>query len=555
MTHGYALEVRNLSVSYGTDEQKAVHDLSFEIGKGESVALVGESGCGKSTTAHAIARLLGKNASIEGAVQLNGQDLLGVSERQMEDVRGARIGMIFQEPMTSLNPVHRVGSQIAEAIKRHQEIRSGQLRPRVLELLDLVKLPDPVRIANAYPHQLSGGQRQRAMIAMAVSCSPELLIADEPTTALDATVQAQILDLLDGLRRDLSMSLLLISHDLPLVARWTDRVIVMHHGVKIEELPSATLFSNAHSAYTLGLQESSLKLDKALHYRKTTLTEIRSQRDEHGNYQFIRLEPRLRHEAPPPQEEQNLVEVRNLTVDYKTASGPQTRAVDGVSFSIRKGETLGLVGESGSGKSTIGRTIMQLAKPVAGSIALEGTELTALSERRLRPLRPSFQMIFQDPYGSLNPRRTVGDILETTLIVNGESNGTTRRAMIAKTLNSVGLAKTAAHKFPHEFSGGQRQRIGIARAIIIQPKLIVCDEPVSALDVSVQAQVLNLLVELKREYHLSYLFISHDLAVVQYISDHVMVMKDGKIIETGDHASIWQNPATDYTRELIAASA
>jgi peptide/nickel transport system ATP-binding protein len=555
MTQAHALEIRKLRVRYGAHEQNAVHDLSFDIAKGESVALVGESGCGKSTTAHAIARLLGKNTAIEGTVRLNGVELLDFPERQMEDVRGARIGMIFQEPMTSLNPVHRVGTQIAEAIKRHQGLSSAQARQRVLELLDLVKLPDRVRIANSYPHQLSGGQRQRAMIAMAVSCSPELLIADEPTTALDATVQAQILDLLDGLRRDLSMSLLLISHDLPLVARWTDRVIVMHHGVKIEELTSAELFSRARTAYTRGLQESSLKLDNALHYRKTTLTEIRSQRDEFGNYQFIRLEPQSRQEDFPSREQENLLEVRGLTVDYANASGRQNRAVDDVSFSIRKGETLGLVGESGSGKSTVGRTIMQLLRPLAGSITLDGTELTALPERRLRALRPSFQMIFQDPYGSLNPRRTVGDILETTLIVNGQRNASTRQAMIAKTLNSVGLAKSAAQKFPHEFSGGQRQRIGIARSIIIQPKLVVCDEPVSALDVSVQAQVLNLLVDLKREYHLSYLFISHDLAVVQYISDRVMVMKDGKIIETGDHASIWQNPATDYTRQLIAASA
>ncbi len=556
------ISIKDLNVAYGhIDSQKAVNSLSFDISPGEAVALVGESGCGKSTTAHAIMRLLPSRAHIGGSVNFRGIAINALDEPGMCRIRGNRIGMIFQEPMTSLNPVYKVGWQITETLRRHTPLRGRLLRQRVLELLDLVQLREPARFVDAFPHELSGGQRQRVMIAIAVACSPELLIADEPTTALDATVQARILELLDRLRRDLSMALLLISHDLPLVSRWTDRVLVMHHGEKIDELASDRLFADAHSPYTRGLQGASLRLADGRHYREKSLPEIRAYRDSQtGAYDFALTQPQPYPARPQASAgiaagfDTPLLNVKDLSVGYRDRKGGVNRVVNEVSFSLDRAETLGLVGESGSGKTTLGRAVMQLLKPIAGSIVFEGTDLTRLSEPRLRTLRRNFQMVFQDPLNALNPRRSVGDILETVLAVHGEKNRIDRARRVRETLDSVGLPAYTIHRYPHEFSGGQRQRIGIARALVVRPKLLVCDEAVSALDVSIQAQIINLLVELKREFDLSYLFISHDLAVVQYISDRVLVMKDARIIETGDHKSIWCAPTHDYTRDLVAAS-
>ncbi|MBZ9655256.1 ABC transporter ATP-binding protein [Phyllobacterium lublinensis] len=551
------LSIVDLKVAYGGGGRagNAVNGLSFDIMPGEAVALVGESGCGKSTTAHAAMRLLPDTVAISGGIRFQGRNLIEIPEAEMEAIRGNRIGMIFQEPMSSLNPVYRIGHQIAEAIRHHQQLDKIQVRKRVLELLDLVQLPEPQRLIDAYPHQLSGGQRQRVMIAMAVSCMPDLLIADEPTTALDATIQAQILELLDKLRRELSMSLLLISHNLPLVARWADNVIVMHHGEKMEALAASDLFTEARHPYTRGLQGASIRLDENNHYLQRPLAEIRSYRDSSGQYQFALNQRNAREKNRPPTAATSLLRVEGITIDYGDKRGRLTRAVDNVSFELAKAETLGLVGESGSGKSTLSRAIMQLVRPTSGGIWLDGVKLTGLKDRHLTPLRRNFQMIFQDPYSSLNPRRSVGDMLETTLVVHGVGDKVERQARVRGILDSVGLPATASGKYPHEFSGGQRQRIAIARALVIKPKLVVCDEPVSALDVSVQAQVLNLLVDLRHEFNLSYLFISHDLAVVRYISDRVMVMKDAKIIESGDHETIWRSPQHAYTRQLIAASA
>ena len=551
------LSIVDLKVAYGGGGRagNAVNGLSFDIMPGEAVALVGKSGCGKSTTAHAAMRLLPDRVGISGDIRFQGRNLIELPEAEMETIRGNRIGMIFQEPMSSLNPVYRIGHQIAEAVRHHQRLDKARVRRRVLELLKLVRLPEPQRLIDAYPHQLSGGQRQRVMIAMAVSCAPDLLIADEPTTALDATIQAQILELLDQLRHELSMSLLLISHNLPVVARWTDKVIVMHHGEKMEALAASDLFTKARHPYTRGLQGASIRLDENNHYLRRPLAEIRSYRDTSGQYQFALNQPKFLETKVPPTAATSLLRVEGITVDYDDKRGRLTRAVDNVSFELAKAETLGLVGESGSGKSTLSRAVMQLVRPTSGGIWLDGVRLTGLKERQLTPLRRDFQMIFQDPYSSLNPRRSVGDILETTLIVHGIGDRAERQAKVRGILDSVGLPATASGKYPHEFSGGQRQRVAIARALIIKPKLVICDEPVSALDVSVQAQVLNLLVDLRRELDLSYLFISHDLAVVRYISDRVMVMKDAKIIESGDHETIWRSPQHAYTRQLIAASA
>ncbi|MCC6982957.1 MAG: ABC transporter ATP-binding protein [Bauldia sp.] len=547
------LEVDRLSVSFGRreNELRAVDALSFSIGAGEAVALVGESGCGKSTTAHAIMGLLPDGATRQGAVRFAGTELLGASRRTLQDIRGDKIGMIFQEPNSSLNPVYRVGDQIAEALRRHRSLSRRAARTRTLELLELVRLPHPSRQIDAYPHQLSGGQRQRAMIAMAICCQPKLLIADEPTTALDATIQAQIMELIDGLRRELSMALLLISHDLRLVARWTDRVVVMHHGEKLEDVAARELFETARHPYTLGLIAASVGLDRRLHYRKTTLAEVRTTREPQGGYAFAIHQPHRVADLPPASSE-TLLSVENLVAEYQTGSGT-VRAVDDVSFTIKAGESLGLVGESGCGKSTLSKAIMRLIPSASGRIALRGRDITRLEGDELKRARRPMQMVFQDPYGSLNPRRSVGDILNATLVVNGVASGAERQQKIKAMLDQVGLLPSAIDRYPHEFSGGQRQRIGIARALIVEPEFVVCDEPVSALDVSIQAQILNLLVELKASLGLSYLFISHDLGVVQYISDRVMVMKDGVIIEEADHGTIWTSPRQAYTRELIAA--
>jgi peptide/nickel transport system ATP-binding protein len=560
------LEVRDLRVSFGAHQ--AVRGLSFDIAQGETLALVGESGCGKSATALSLMRLVPTPGRVTGSLCFDGRELLDVPPREIRDIRGRQISMIFQEPMTSLNPVLSIGAQIVETLRQHESLSKAAALKRAVELLELVQIPDPQRRVFDCPHELSGGQRQRVMIAMAVACRPRLLIADEPTTALDVTIQAHILELLDGLRRELSMSLLLITHDLGIVAQHADRVAVMLAGEKVEEAPVARLFTQPQHPYTRGLLGASLNLADDLHYRGWKLPEIRHGIGEDGkptfavvprsvrNGQYVADKETNAHAGGPnaAAEDALLLELQDVRIDYPQRHGKTTlRAVDGVSLQIARGETVGLVGESGCGKSTLSKAIMRLVPAAGGAIRLRGTDLVPLGERELRPLRRHVQMVFQDPYASLNPRRTIADILDTVLVVNGIGNAQQRRTRIATMLDRVGLPSSALGRFPHEFSGGQRQRIGIARALVLEPDLLICDEPVSALDVSIQAQILNLLVDLKRDLGLAYLFISHDLSVVRYIADRVHVMQAGRIVESGHQRDIWRAPQHPYTRTLLEA--
>lgn len=560
------LEVRDLRVSFGAHQ--AVRGLSFDIAQGETLALVGESGCGKSATALSLMRLVPTPGRVTGSLCFDGRELLDVPPREIRDIRGRQISMIFQEPMTSLNPVLSIGAQIVETLRQHESLSKAAALKRAVELLELVQIPDPQRRVFDYPHELSGGQRQRVMIAMAVARRPRLLIADEPTTALDVTIQAHILELLDGLRRELSMSLLLITHDLGIVAQHADRVAVMLAGEKVEEAPVARLFTQPQHPYTRGLLGASLNLADDLHYRGWKLPEIRHGIGEDGkptfavvprsvrNGQYVADKETNAHAGGPnaAAEDALLLELQDVRIDYPQRHGKTTlRAVDGVSLQIARGETVGLVGESGCGKSTLSKAIMRLVPAAGGAIRLRGTDLVPLGERELRPLRRHVQMVFQDPYASLNPRRTIADILDTVLVVNGIGNAQQRRTRIATMLDRVGLPSSALGRFPHEFSGGQRQRIGIARALVLEPDLLICDEPVSALDVSIQAQILNLLVDLKRDLGLAYLFISHDLSVVRYIADRVHVMQAGRIVESGHQRDIWRAPQHPYTRTLLEA--
>jgi peptide/nickel transport system ATP-binding protein len=555
------LDVRGLDVFFhgANGPVQAVRGLDLTLQRGETLALVGESGCGKSTTALALLRLLAPGAVLRGNIHFDGRDILALSPARLREVRGREIAMIFQEPMTSLNPVHTIGAQIEETLRRHEKLSAAAARKRAIELLDLVRILEPQQRIDDHPHHLSGGQRQRVMIAMAVACRPRLLVADEPTTALDVTIQAQILELLDGLRRELDMALLLITHDLGLVAQWADRVAVMHGGEKVEEASTSKLFAAPSHAYTKGLLGASLHAGSSLHYADARLPEVRTHLDPvTGARDFALHVPMpaskvLRTLPVRAAAEEPLLSVQDLRTDYPTRGGGLLQAVDGVSFDIRAGETVGLVGESGCGKSTLARTLLRLVNPAAGRIVFDGTDVASLPEKALKPWRRRVQMVFQDPYASLNPRRNVFDILESVLKVHGVAEREERRDRIAAILERVGLPADAARRFPNGFSGGQRQRIGIARALVLRPSLVVLDEPVSALDVSVQAQILNLLVELKEDFGLSYLFISHDLSVVRYIADRVMVMNKGKIVETGGHRDIWDRPQHPYTRSLIAA--
>ncbi len=539
------LRIEQLTVSFG--EHIAVRGLDLQVAAGEMLALVGESGCGKSTTALAVLRLLGPQARSRGRLWLQGRDLLALPESALSSVRGREVGMIFQEPMTSLNPLQSIGQQVAEAVRLHERLPPAALRERVLALLAQVRLPEPAQRYDDYPHQLSGGQRQRVMIAIAVACRPRLLIADEPTTALDATIQAEILALIDGLRRELGMAVLLITHDLGLVAQWADRVAVMHAGLKLEEGPVAEVLARPSHAYTRGLLAASLHGSQVPHYRDTRLAEIRQ--DAEGGFRVVR--PPARPVQALPVAAPALLEVQDLTVRYAGRGG--TAAVQGVSLQIAAGETLGLVGESGCGKSSLSRALVQLVAAESGQVRWQGQDLLGLSPRELLPWRRRIQMIFQDPFSSLNPRQRVEDILGHALRLHGVQPARERDRRIDAILSDVGLPATARRRYPHEFSGGQRQRIGIARALVLRPELVICDEPVSALDVSVQAQVLNLLVDLKAEYGLSYLFISHDIAVVRYIADRVLVMQAGQVVDSGAHPGFWQETRHPYTQRLLAS--
>ena len=519
------LKIKDLSVSF--NGVVAVKCVSFDIHRGETVALVGESGSGKSVTALSILQLLPYPIAShpQGSVKVNGIESIGADNETMRSIRGSKVTMIFQEPMTSLNPLHRIEKQIGEILLVHRGLRLKEARPRILELLDLVGLQNPEEKMRSFPHELSGGQRQRVMIAMALANEPDLLIADEPTTALDVTIQAQILQLLKELQQKLGMAMLLITHDLGVVRRMADRVCVMTEGEIVEAGNCSIVFDNPQHAYTRHLLGAEPK----------------------GN--------------PIALDETSAVlfECNNITVKFPLSKGfffvkKYLRAVDNVSLKVSRGQTLGIVGESGSGKTTLGMALLQLVKS-EGEIILESNHLQGLKSRELKPFRRDMQIVFQDPFGSLSPRLSVSQIVSEGLLVHEKhTTEDERQELVVQALEEVGLDPHVQDRYPHEFSGGQRQRIAIARALILKPKLLILDEPTSSLDMSVQAQIIDLLRELQRRHQLPYLFISHDLKVVRALSNHVIVMKDGVIVESGTVDEIFEHPKTHYTKELISAA-
>ena len=545
------LEVNDLTVSFPDEGgwKAVVRNLGFSIDQGETVSIVGESGSGKSVTALSIMRLLQEGTSrIEGSVKLNGRELLTLDEKSMRDVRGGDIGIIFQEPMTSLNPVMKTGFQVSEVLMQHQGMSRTAADAEALRLFDLVRIPDAKKRMQEYPGSFSGGMRQRAMIAMALACSPQLLIADEPTTALDVTIQAQILELIDVLQKDIGMAVMFITHDMGVVAEISDRVVVMLNGDKVEEAPVADLFAAPQHNYTKKLLGAVPKLGSL----GATKTPRRfPQLDENGS-------------GPEPENEEDrrqtpILEVRNLSTQFKVRGGLLNRlvgnvhAVENVSFTLREGETLALVGESGCGKSTTGRSLLRLVEPCAGSVVFEGQDLLQAREGDVREARRRIQMIFQDPYGSLNPRKTIGAAIAEPMRVHGMRTAAEANRRVGELLQLVGLLPEHALRFPHEFSGGQRQRICIARSLALEPSLIVADESVSALDATIKAQVINLMLDLQKRLRLSYLFISHDIAVVERISHRIAVMLLGEIVEIGPRDQVLSNPQHDYTKKLTSA--
>jgi microcin C transport system ATP-binding protein len=524
----HLLEVRNLQTHFPTRSGlvRAVDGVSFHLDRGELLGLVGESGCGKSMTALSVMRLIAPPGRIvNGEILFDGKDLLKLSDSEMREMRGDDIAMIFQDPMTSLNPVFTVGEQIAEALRLHRKMSRKQARQATIEAMREVAIPDPARRLDDYPHQLSGGMRQRVMIAMALACNPKLLIADEPTTALDVTIQAQILELLADLKRRLDMAMLLITHDLQIVRRHADRVVVMRDGRAVEQGPVAEVFASPRHDYTKML---------------------------------LATEPRGR-PAPVQPTAPVVMEGEQVRVHFPIRRGVLRRvvgvvkAVDGVSGSIREGETVGLVGESGSGKTTLGLAMLRL-EASAGLIRFEGRDISGLNRAELRPLRARMQIVFQDPFGALSPRMTVGEIVGEGLAVHERLSAKERAARVAAAMEEVGLVPDMAERYPHEFSGGQRQRIAIARALVLKPRLVVLDEPTSALDVSVQAQVVELLRELQARHRLAYLFISHDLRVVRAMAHRIVVLKDGSVVEEGEAEAVVAAPREPYTRALMAAA-
>lgn len=543
------LEVRGLRVSY--EGVEAVRGLDLTVEAGETLALVGESGCGKSTTALALLRLLPGNAKLSGQVLFEGQDLLQLSPRGMRRLQGSALGMVFQEPLSSLNPVLTLGEQLTETLLTHTDLTRRQAYKRAEELFGLVQLPRPAAHLQEYPQHLSGGQRQRVMIAMAIACEPRLLIADEPTTALDVCVQAQILELLDSLRRELRMGLLLITHDLGVVRQQADRVIIMHDGLALEHRPTAELFSHPAHPYSQGLLNASLGRDHGQHYLDNRLPEIQVLRTP-GQANCYKVSSTLYRpgQAPRPGAAHTtpLLQVENLSLGYG-----EKDVLSGLSFGIGERETVGLVGESGCGKSTLSKALLGLLKPRQGVIAFNGRDITGFGQAERLTWRGQLQMMFQDPYAALNPRHSVEAILDRVQRLHGLNDAGQRAKAREAMLDAVGLARNSLNRLPHQFSGGQRQRIGIARALIVKPRLVICDEPVSALDVSTQAQILNLLVELREAFNLSYLFISHDLSVVRYLADRVMVMHDARIVEQATPQALWQQPQHSYTQRLLAA--
>ncbi|NJL24078.1 MAG: ABC transporter ATP-binding protein [Calothrix sp. SM1_5_4] len=556
------IQVRNLSVEFRTDEGtvKAVKNISFDIPRGKTVGLVGESGSGKSVTSLAIMRLIpnppGKVTS--GQILLNGQDLLAMSESQMREIRGNKVSMIFQEPMTSLNPVFTVGDQIAETLMLHQNMSKAAALAKSEDLLNQVGIPNPKERINSYPHELSGGQRQRVMIAMAIACEPDVLIADEPTTALDVTIQKQILDLLADLQKKYQMSILFITHDLGVIADIADEVVVMYRGDIVEKGDSASIFTKPQHPYTKGLLACRPSLE-ANPRRLPVVSDFMTADGKEKVLDTHALKQQKQTRAVSDQQSV-LLELKNVKKHFPLKKGffggvkSWVKAVDDVTLTVRKGRTLGLVGESGCGKTTLGRTILRLIEPTEGQIIYNGTDITKLDREQMRAMRRKMQIIFQDPYASLNPRMTIGAALMEPMIIHGlGQNRAERLEMAGELMKKVGLDRAMLNRYPHEFSGGQRQRICIARALAVKPEFIICDESVSALDVSIQAQILNLLLDLQEELHLTYVFISHDLAVVKFISDEVAVMYNGKVVELNDAVGIYENPQHDYTKKLLSA--
>lgn len=552
------LQVKNLRISFFSKgiKTEVIDNISFSIKTNEILGIVGESGSGKSVSSLAIMGLLPKGISeiTQGSIKFEDKDLLNISEKEFKAIRGNQIAMIFQEPMSSLNPSMTCGKQVAEILKQHTKLSKSNIKTEVLSLFEKVKLPDPKNTFSKYPHEISGGQKQRVMIAMAIACKPKLIIADEPTTALDVTVQKEILELLKSLQQETKMSVLFISHDLALVSQLADRVAVMYKGNIVEQGDVTQIFTAPKDNYTKALFNSRPSMDTQLKQLPTVNDFV----NDTVNNSIVTKEERAKkhtkiYSQPPLLE---VIDVEKIYLSKKGFLKPKTefKAVNQVSFNIYKGETLGLVGESGCGKSTLGNAILQLDKATSGIIKYKGEDITNLNKAKLRALRKDIQIIFQDPFASLNPRLTVGNaIMEPMKVHNIGTSNEDRKEKVFTILQHVGLDAEAFNKFPHEFSGGQRQRVGIARTIALQPKLIVCDESVSALDISVQAQVLNLLNGLKDNFGFTYLFISHDLAVVKYMSDQLLVMNKGKVEEFGEADAIYANPKKEYTKKLIAA--
>lgn len=559
------VNVENLDVQFLNQEDKslikAVKDVNFKINKGKILGIVGESGSGKSVTSFSIMRLLDEStATIGGKIEFNNINLLNLSTAEIRNYRGNKISMIFQEPMTSLNPVFTCGDQVQEAIRLHQKSSKAEAKQQTIALFKEVQLPRPENIYDSYPHQLSGGQKQRVMIAMALSCNPELLIADEPTTALDVTVQKMILQLLLKIKEERQMAMIFISHDLAVISEIADEVAVMYKGEIVEQGPAAQIFNNPQNPYTRGLLACRPNPEKIVKKLPIVADFLRAG-TEHKMpelLEYTQAEIKARRTqlySQPP-----LLEVKNLSTWFPINKGmfgkakDFVKAVDDISLEVYPGETLGLVGESGCGKTTLGRSILRLVEPTSGQILFNNKDLRSLNKADLRKTRRDIQIIFQDPYSALNPKITIGSAILEPLEVHGiHHNYAERKKHVMSLLERVDLKPEHFNRYPHEFSGGQRQRIVIARALALQPKFIICDESVSALDVSVQAQVLNLLKELQQDFGLTYIFISHDLAVVKHISDRMIVMNKGKIEEAGFPEEIYNHPKALYTRNLIAA--
>ena len=561
------LTVRNLKVSFSRDGKwsEAVHGIDLDVFAGKTLGIVGESGSGKSVSSLAVMRLLNEKVSRIAAdsIQIEGEEIKDFNETQMADVRGKRIAMIFQEPMTSLNPVYKCGFQVSEMILQHEKVSKQVAKERAISLFAQVMLNEPETVYDKYPHQLSGGQKQRVMIAMAIACNPKLLIADEPTTALDVTVQLEILKLLRKLQAETGMGMIFITHDLGVVAEIADNVAVMHNGEILENGTAQQILNHPHHPYTQGLLACRPPIDIRLK-RLPIVKEFLDGQWQGGKEQILNdlqiTEPERKAHLTKLYSKEPILKVEHLVHWYPQRQNifghvlEYKKAVNDVSLEVYKGETLGLVGESGCGKTTLGKTILRLYEPISGKVWFDGIEVTALKGQALRNFCKQAQIVFQDPYSSLNPRITIGEAIAEPMRVHGiEKESAKLRAAVCELLEQVGLQATHYNRYPHEFSGGQRQRICIARALAVNPRLVICDESVSALDVSVQAQVLNLLNRLKEERHLTYIFISHDLSVVRFMSDRVVVMYNGKTVEMNDADELFEHPQNDYTKKLIAA--